>query len=242
MNKIDWDALRKAAEANVIQKNTNKVNEEQLHPGDYEIEVNGIPVTVEVSRNNEPKDIYAKRKLLLSYLNYFKSLEYVTEDVQKLYRSICGYLYPEYQHLYDSYKEDIRELDSCFAAKAYKATLIMAGSILEAFLLDWLSEIDGVNYFENPYKVRVDDEDGNTYWVKKDQLNEYINQINVIKQPDWMEPCEKAHFIRKNRNFVHAKVCLRQEIGIDEDTCKKVIGYLKEIIDTRLENRREEIS
>lgn len=50
-------------------------------------------------------------------------------------------------------KEDIKELDACFASGAYKATLILTGSVLEAFLLDWLSEIDGKNYFEEPYII-----------------------------------------------------------------------------------------
>ena len=47
---------------------------------------------------------------------------------------------------------DMRELNACYKAKAYKATLILAGSILEAFLIDWLSEYDGVNYFDENVK------------------------------------------------------------------------------------------
>ena len=36
---------------------------------------------------------------------------------------------------------DMNELRSCFTSGTYKAAIILAGSILEAFLIDWLSEI-----------------------------------------------------------------------------------------------------
>lgn len=36
---------------------------------------------------------------------------------------------------------DIRELNTCFSHGAYKAAIILAGSILEAVLIDWISEI-----------------------------------------------------------------------------------------------------
>ena len=36
---------------------------------------------------------------------------------------------------------DLKELNVCFKNGAYKATLMLAGSILEAVLIDWLSEI-----------------------------------------------------------------------------------------------------
>lgn len=49
--------------------------------------------------------------------------------------------------------DDIKELNACYRAKAYKATLILAGSILEAVLIDWLSEINQADYFTNDYIV-----------------------------------------------------------------------------------------
>ena len=38
----------------------------------------------------------------------------------------------------------LKELNICFKNKAYKAALILAGSILEAVLIDWLSEKRGL--------------------------------------------------------------------------------------------------
>ena len=56
-----------------------------------------------------------------------------------------------------------------------------------------------------------------------------------------METSEKAHFIRVNRNSVHAKVCLKKDLGINRDTCEKVIRYLKDIVESRLDKRKEEL-
>ena len=41
--------------------------------------------------------------------------------------------------------KDFAELNTCYRSKAYKATMILCGSILEAVLLDWLSEIHKTN-------------------------------------------------------------------------------------------------
>lgn len=54
---------------------------------------------------------------------------------------------------------DIEELKICYNNKAYKAMVIMAGAILEAFLIDWKSEIDKKNYFKTNLKILK--EDGN---------------------------------------------------------------------------------
>lgn len=46
---------------------------------------------------------------------------------------------------------NIRELSICYRNAAYKTAVIAAGSILEAVLIDWLSEIDQKDYFKEPY-------------------------------------------------------------------------------------------
>lgn len=243
MNNIDWQALKSAVEEN--KEKSDLVN----YPADleidvvpeYSIELNGVSIDVEIKKSNIPDNTYAVRKRLLAYCKYFQCMQYKTDEVKALYNSVFEYLVGDFEHLCGSMKEDIQELDTCYASGAYKATLILSGSILEAFLLDWLSEIDGKNYFEEPYKVKVRKEDGTYRWEKKEQLNVYIEQIKELERPDWMEPSEKAHFIRESRNSVHAKVCLKKEIGINAETCGKVITYLKDIIDTRLEKRRNEL-
>ncbi|HHY29069.1 MAG TPA: hypothetical protein GX523_20435 [Desulfitobacterium dehalogenans] len=118
-------------------------------------------------------------------------------------------------------RADILELNTCYQAKAYKATLIIAGSILEAVLLDWLSEKDGVNYFETPYKD-----------AKHDNLLSYINAVKELEAPKWVQEAQMAHDIRKKRNLVHAKLGIDSD-EVNEETCKMVIEYLEKVIGTR---------
>ncbi len=125
-------------------------------------------------------------------------------------------------------EDDLKELNTCFAHKAYKAALILAGSILEAVLIDWLSEIDSKNYFEEEYKYF--DRRENKY--KRADLAHYIDEIKYIKRPEWMEEANKAHEIRKKRNLVHAKLCMKEDV-IDEESCKQVIEYLRDVLRTR---------
>lgn len=142
-------------------------------------------------------------------------------------------------------EEDISELNTCFENKAYKSTLIMAGSIMEALLIDWLSEMRGIDYFkETLYKRKYDrvnnsyvkDEAGNYIYIdKKADLADYIDEIRDIKRPAWMEEAREAHKIREKRNLVHAKLCLKENVEINEETCVEVLNYLKNIINSRWE-------
>ena len=120
--------------------------------------------------------------------------------------------------------DDLKELKVCYEGKAYKATLILAGSILEAVLIDWLSEIDGKNYFEVEYHVT------GKYQA---QLIDYIDAIKKIKAPAWMEEAKKAHMIREKRNLVHAKLCLKKTFAINDNACQLVLRYLTEVLRTR---------
>lgn len=126
-------------------------------------------------------------------------------------------------------RQDIEELRVCFKAKAYKATLIMAGSILEAILIDWLSDMSGKNYFEEDFTP----EDRKGY-KEKASLKDYINAVKYIEYPRWMDGAEMAHDIRDKRNLVHAKLGLYSD-DINEETCLMVIDYLERVIKTRKE-------
>lgn len=124
--------------------------------------------------------------------------------------------------------DDLRELNTCYKGKAYKATLILAGSILEAVLIDWLSEIHHKDYFNEDYMIT----DRRTGREKRADLIDYINEIKYIERPRWMEEATKAHEIRKKRNLVHAKLCINSD-EINEDVCKQVIDYLRDVLKTR---------
>ena len=120
-------------------------------------------------------------------------------------------------------KEDIEELNICFKHKAYKATLILAGSILEAILIDWLSENDNENYFEKDYIKNG----------HKANLGDYIDKIKYLKKPHWYSEAYGADKIRENRNLVHAKLCLKKNVKIDQNLCLEVVQYLKDVIKSR---------
>lgn len=126
--------------------------------------------------------------------------------------------------------EDIKELSTCYKYKAYKAALILAGSVLEAFLIDWLGTTHCKDYFSEDYYVQ---DKYNPSKRKRADLIDYIDSIASIKRPKWMDEAKKAHNIRKKRNMVHAKLCMRNNQDINQETCKMVIEYLIEIISTR---------
>ena len=123
---------------------------------------------------------------------------------------------------------DMQEINACFKAKAYKATLILAGSILEAVLIDWISEIKGKDYFSEEFMVR----DQYTNKMRRADLIDYINEIKYLKQPNWAVQAQEAHSIRKKRNLVHAKLCLNCD-EINETVCRQVIDYLHDVLRTR---------
>ena len=72
--------------------------------------------------------------------------------------------------------DDWKELNDCFRVGAYKATLILAGSILEAVLIDWLSEIKGPDYFTEDYMVT--DRNGRQ---KRADLIDYITKSSILR-------------------------------------------------------------
>ncbi len=123
--------------------------------------------------------------------------------------------------------DDWKELNDCFRVGAYKATLILAGSILEAVLIDWLSEIKSHDYFTEDYVIT--DRNGRQ---KRADLIDYINEIKYIEMPHWIDEANKAHEIRKKRNLVHAKLGINSD-EINEETCRMVIDYLRDVIKTR---------
>ena len=122
---------------------------------------------------------------------------------------------------------DLTELRLCIKSRAYKAAIIMAGSILEAFLIDWLCEIDGRDYFAEDYTVI----DKKYKHPRRADLKDYIDEIQK-KRPDWITGAKKATEIRKKRHLVHAKLYIA-EGEISQDICYEMLQNLEAIINNR---------
>ncbi len=126
-------------------------------------------------------------------------------------------------------EEDLNEINACYKAKAYKATLILCGSVLEAFILDWLNEIQPEENWLNRDEFVA--KDGSK---RKMGLDYYISKVAKISTPPWMQEMKNnANSIKDKRNLVHAKLCLRDDVKINDEICQEVISYLKEIINMR---------
>lgn len=124
--------------------------------------------------------------------------------------------------------KDLKELHSCFNNKLYKAAIILAGSILEAFLIDWLSEMKKDDFFVKDYMIY----DKYRNKERRADLRDYIDEIQDLKKPSWFDAAKKATEIRKKRNLVHAKLYINDS-DISKETCTEVINYLEYVVNTR---------
>ena len=129
-------------------------------------------------------------------------------------------------------EKDLDELDICFANGAYKSVVMLSGSILEAFLIDWVSELDGKDYFSEDLMVSLTDKNGKSYEKSADLIGYIINLENRFGSK-WEKQADYAHSIRKMRNLIHAKLCLSRNEEIDKEKCVDLINGLKSIIDSR---------
>ena len=121
---------------------------------------------------------------------------------------------------------------------AYYSATIVIGSVLEAFLIDWLTEIDGKNYFKQDFEVtgikKKKNKKGKKYYARYSRRANFWDYINEIKKrkPDWIDGAEKATEIRKKRNTVHAKLYIEKE-EISEEKCYELLNNLEIIINNR---------
>lgn len=117
----------------------------------------------------EDEVVYKERFLEISSPN---KRFYITQDEsghsksleQELLRELYGQVKLNNEKLIKKQiDEDLSELEICRLHEAYKATLILAGYVMEAFLIDWLSEIHTeeqkkeVNYFAEQFQKPVYD-------------------------------------------------------------------------------------
>ena len=212
MNSINWDELR-----NIIKEN--------------EIEENSM---AEMESDTAGQDEYLAYNRLLAYYTELRRIG-TGAALEKIKEAIL-YKNTEYAK---AMQDDVKEVKRCFEAKAYKSTLVMSGSVLEAFLLDWLSEIDVKDYFKKPYLKKVTGKDGFTSVEATSRLEDYINAIAEIQYPEWLEEKEMAHSIRDKRNLIHPKKFLKDDKEINEETCREVISYLEDIINKRIATKQK---
>lgn len=132
------------------------------------------------------------------------------------------------QELLNYINENLREMNVCVSGQAYNTAIVVTGSILEAVLTDWLSEIEGKNYFKEPFRIVNENGRNQPRYLS---LNDAIVKIAKIMKK-WNEK-EKAIAIRELRNRVHARVFLEQNKKITKRECETVQKNLNSVIRSR---------
>ena len=119
--------------------------------------------------------------------------------------------------------DDLEEVNVCFENGAYKSAIILCGSILEAVLLDWLSEYENTDEVSD---IGVD-KNGRDMGLAK-----IIVRLREIIKPEWYES-KKAHEIRETRNMVHPKECIKNNKKVTVEECERIIDDLKEMLESK---------
>lgn len=157
------------------------------------------------------------------------SIKYEKENQRIIGNDIIGALASiKIEELKKIIIKDMEETELCLDVGAYKAVIILCGSILESVLLDWLSEYENTSNILNVGK----NEKGRDLELKK-----IIDKLKEKVKPRWYE-YNKADYIRRKRNMVHPKEYIKNNKVFNYDECREVIDSLKEVIESR-EERRE---
>jgi hypothetical protein len=108
---------------------------------------------------------------------------------------------------------DLHEIEKCYKSGAYKACLVLCGSLLEALVLDWLSEIEQHDYFKDADVTNLE------------------NLINKLRSAERLTQHEAhlAHDIRKKRNLIHPKNYIANT-PLEKQVCEAVMNDLKPLI------------
>jgi len=109
------------------------------------------------------------------------------------------------------------ETQKCIDSKAYLASIILMGSLLEGFLLGILQK--------NPQKANMDKnapKDNKTGKIKHFSEWKLSEMIDVAHSVGWIELDVKkfSHSLREFRNLIHPYEQMSLRANPDEDTCK----------------------
>jgi hypothetical protein len=111
-------------------------------------------------------------------------------------------------------KRDFGELQACFEAKAFKAVLVLAGSIVEAVLLD--------HYYNS---VPIEKRDG----VLKMDLFDLVDAAHRDKVLT-VRSKDLSSVVRNYRNLIHPGKEVRLNETVDEETASVAIALTKMIV------------
>lgn len=155
------------------------------------------------------KEIFEKREISTKPIQR----EFVFEKIEDL---------KVYKHeiLEKILKDDFRELEMSKKHEMYKSFVILAWSILEAYLTDWLAEEDGCDYFSSEEEIL---------------LVSLIHQLFGYKEgriPD-DKLFKMASNIKDKRNLIHPKKYFNSKSILDEKTCNRILWDLRLIIKKR---------
>jgi hypothetical protein len=112
-------------------------------------------------------------------------------------------------------KGDLKELKVCIDNGLFKASMVISGSILEAVILDWLSETEKNDYYSDETEIR---------------LNDAILLLNKSGEID-RDVLNAAHNIRRMRNLIHPINYLKNQGKVTRRECKKLLDDLNIVID-----------
>ena len=113
---------------------------------------------------------------------------------------------------------DLKEMNLCFEHGIYKSAVILAGSIIEAILVDYFLAYEQLPKLSKQKIIRAS-LDKLIYWAS----NENVNLITEDTKAT-------AHVIRYYRNLIHPGAELRLKIVADKNTAQVAIGLVGIII------------
>lgn len=163
----------------------------------------------------------------VSLLSQKKSAEDVPTAAQVLLSFISD------QKLALMMARDLCEMDAARSANAFKAAVLLAGSILEAALLDVLGRNQAVAQARLGRK-----------WPEKASLTDLIGAAAAIavRMPDGSTPAllpqltgQKGAVVTHHRDLIHPRAEVRGAATIDEHTASTMRGVLGEVLRDLLE-------